>query len=124
MAVIPTEAGAYLDGGGDVWILSRNGQWIDCNGDRPPTMVDEAWQFLESNGPYTPMPRNVYVERQYRVRNDEQNFESEEYALLEEAKLWIDNDSDYIEERVSIIVPWTRVEESAESEEETPDEQE
>lgn len=106
---LPSEPGAYLDGGGDVWIRTKKGVWFDSNGDCPPVMTDEALNWLEGNGPYTPMPRSVMFVQQYRVCNKEENFESEEYNLLEEANLWIEKDSDYVEERIAISVPWNKV---------------
>lgn len=116
---LPTEPGAYLDAGGDVWILSRNGMWIDCQGDKPPSMSDEAQAWLISNGPYTPMPRGVTFKKEFRVRNEAQDFVTDGYSLFEEAQLWIENDNEYVEERTTIEVPWTKVED-----EETPDEEE
>lgn len=107
---IPTQPGAYFDGGGDVWIHTTKGEWIDCDGARPPTMTDDARKFLESNGPYTPIPRSLSTTREYRVRNDKDNYSSTPYALLEEAKLNLEQDGDYIEERTAISVPWNRVE--------------
>lgn len=106
---LPEKPGAYLDAGGDVWIRTTRGAWIDCFGQAPITNNQETQDFLISNGPYTPMPRGVAFGERYRVRNDGEGFASMEYRLFEEAELGIENPGDYMESRTSIEVPWTKV---------------
>lgn len=114
---LPDEPGAYLDGGGDVWIRTVTGVWIDALGKTPNPMTDEAREFLRKNGPYTPMPRGVDLRHEYRVVNEADNFQSATFPLLEEAELWVEKKGDTLQERVTIEVPWLPV--SGESAEDT-----
>lgn len=120
---IPKAPGVYVDNGGDIWLRTADGRWYDNRGNTPSPMTDEAWEFLKGITPFTPLPTDSHITpiREYRISNEEIDFESHTYTLLEEAKLYVVDEGDRIETRVTLETEWKRVE-KADAQDDTEDE--
>lgn len=107
---LPTEPGAYLDNGGDVWMLNTDGKWFDCDGKFPAVQNDAVMAFVESCAPFTRVPSGITAVRQFRVVNKALDYESEvAFSLEEEARLYVVDSDDKVQTRIELQTPWEDV---------------
>lgn len=109
MSNVPSEPGAYLDCTGDVWIRSTTGLWIDCKGEMPGHLSEEHMRFLETQAPFVKLPEKMPFRAVYRVYNEDQGYDSDDFALIEEAELDATEEGDVVQAGLRLQTVWEEV---------------